>query len=58
MILCLLYKLKGTMFPEILFYVLMYFISLNLNLTAISDEMISKPIATIKICGMCTILHF
>lgn len=46
------------MFPEILFYALTYFISLNLSLTTISNKMISKTIAIIKICGMCMIFMF
>ena len=45
-------------FPEILLYTHTYFISLNLNLTAISNEMISKLIAIIKICGMGMIFVF
>lgn len=39
-------------FPGIWLYVLMYVISLNLNLTAILNEMISTYISIIKICGV------
>lgn len=47
-----------TMFPGTLLYALTYVISLNLNLSAILNEMISKPIAIIKICGVCMIFIF
>lgn len=44
-----------TVFPGTLLYALTYPISLNLNLIAILNEVISKPIAKIRICGVCTI---
>jgi len=47
-----------TVFPGTLLYALMYPISLNLNLIAILNEVISKPIAIIRICGVCTIFIF
>lgn len=46
-----------TIFPEIVLHSHVL-ISLNLNLTAISNKMVSKPIAMIKICGMCIIFIF
>lgn len=41
-----------TIFPGILLYALMYIISLNLNLTATLNKMISKHIAIIKNCSV------
>lgn len=47
-----------TVFPGTLLYVLLYPISLNLNLIAILNQVISKPIAIIRICGVCIIFIF